>query len=49
MTNILRPIEQGIESISLNPDSIVETWRRLASPTAASVRPPAALDRESTA
>jgi len=24
-------VEQGIESISLNPDSVVETWRRLAS------------------
>jgi pyruvate,water dikinase len=23
-------VEQGIESISLNPDSVVETWRRLA-------------------
>jgi pyruvate,water dikinase len=23
-------MEQGIESISLNPDSVVETWRRLA-------------------
>jgi pyruvate,water dikinase len=25
-------MEQGIESISLNPDSVVETWRRLARP-----------------
>jgi phosphoenolpyruvate synthase/pyruvate phosphate dikinase len=23
-------MEQGIESISLNPDSVVETWKRLA-------------------
>ena len=23
-------MEQGISSISLNPDSVVETWRRLA-------------------
>jgi pyruvate,water dikinase len=23
-------MEQGIESISLNPDTVVETWRRLA-------------------
>ena len=23
-------VEQGIESISLNPDSVIETWRRLA-------------------
>jgi len=25
-------VEQGIESISLNPDSVVETWRKLAAP-----------------
>ena len=25
-------MEQGIESISLNPDTVVETWRRLARP-----------------
>ena len=25
-------VEQGIESISLNPDSVVETWRKLATP-----------------
>jgi pyruvate,water dikinase len=25
-------VEQGIESISLNPDSVVETWRKLGSP-----------------
>jgi pyruvate,water dikinase len=25
-------VEQGIESISLNPDSVVDTWRRLATP-----------------
>jgi pyruvate,water dikinase len=25
-------VEQGIESISLNPDSVVETWRKLAEP-----------------
>jgi pyruvate,water dikinase len=23
-------MEQGIESISLNPDTVVETWKRLA-------------------
>jgi len=23
-------MEQGINSISLNPDSVVETWRRLS-------------------
>ena len=27
-------VEQGIESISLNPDSVVETWLRLAKPGA---------------
>jgi pyruvate,water dikinase len=25
-------MEQGIESISLNPDTVVETWQRLARP-----------------
>jgi pyruvate,water dikinase len=25
-------VEQGIESISLNPDSVVDTWRRLGTP-----------------
>ncbi len=25
-------VEQGIESISLNPDSVVETWRKLGTP-----------------
>jgi len=25
-------VEQGIEAISLNPDSVVETWRKLGSP-----------------
>ena len=25
-------LEQGIESISLNPDSVVETWRKLGTP-----------------
>jgi pyruvate,water dikinase len=25
-------MEQGIESISLNPDTVVETWQRLAQP-----------------
>jgi len=28
-------MEQGIESISLNPDTVVETWRRLAAAAAA--------------
>jgi pyruvate,water dikinase len=32
-------LEQGIESMSLNPDTVVETWLFLAQPPAAAAKP----------
>jgi hypothetical protein len=35
-------MEQGIESLSLNPDTVVATWRALAAPPRAPQRSAAA-------
>jgi len=37
-------VEEGIESLSLNPDTVVDTWLQLARETGASAKAKVAVD-----